>query len=69
MIDVEGEKRDKSEILGEQVIEQQGSYIRVRRFLKGWDDKDGVYQWGWTGKETITEGTVIRPVGEVEIIK
>lgn len=54
------------EILGEQIVFQQGSFKRVRRWYKGKHPEIGILQPPWAGLsgewETITEEGVITPL-------
>lgn len=54
------------EIIGEQVVLQQGSFKRVRRWYRGKYPEIGVLQPPWSGLsgdwETITEEGVISPL-------
>jgi len=53
------------EILAEQEIYRQGSFKRVRQWLKGWHD--GIRIWGWRGKETLVEKDIIKPIKEMKV--
>lgn len=51
------------EILDEQIISKQGALTTVKRWYKGiHPELGGVIIKGFTGWETVVEGTVIRPV-------
>lgn len=50
------------EILGEQVIQKQGSFRQIRRYVKGWHPEEGRLTYGLQGKETIIDKTSIRPL-------
>lgn len=50
------------EILDEQILAQNGSYRKVKQYLKGWHPDLGKLHMGWQGKETIIERDVISPV-------
>lgn len=50
------------EILGQEILYQQGSFSRVRRYLRGWYPELGVLSQGLQGQETIVEQDVIRPI-------
>lgn len=56
------------EILDEQVIYQQGSFRRVRRWLRGAHPDLGVLIWGLTGLETLQEKDVIKPMFTVTVL-
>lgn len=51
------------EIVGEEVIHQQNSFRRVRRWIKGWHPELGLLTFGYTGPETVMEVDLIRPMG------
>ena len=58
------------EILDEQVLHEQGSFRRVRRYLRGWHPElGGILHMGWQGKETIIKCDVIKAVGRVRVIE
>lgn len=56
--------------LGEEILSQQGSFRRVRRYYPGWFHPEGLisgvhYWWsknGWQGQETIVEQDAIGPI-------
>lgn len=50
------------EILDEQILSQQGSWKRVRRWLRGKHPHLGILVFGHTGMETIQEIDVISPI-------
>lgn len=56
------------EILSEEVLHQQGSYRRVRRWLKGKHPELGTLVQGWTGWETMQEIDVIKPMAVFTVI-
>ena len=62
---------ERLKILHEQVLEQQNSFRRVKRYIRGWhpEIKNAVLIKGITGKETYFEGTVIEPIGVFYIDK
>ncbi len=49
-------------VLDTQILWQQGSCISIRRYLSGWHPEMGVLHWGWSGKETIQEKIIIKPL-------
>ncbi len=51
------------EIVGEQVLDQSGSYRRVRRWIRGWHPELGTLMMGYTGPETVMDVDVICPLG------
>ena len=51
------------EIVGEQVLYQNGSFRRVRRWIRGWHPELGQLMMGFTGPETVMEVDSIRPMG------
>jgi hypothetical protein len=55
------------DILDEQVIHKNNSFVRVRRWLRGRHPELGKIIWGYTGFETIVETDVIRPSGFFEV--
>jgi hypothetical protein len=51
------------QIISEQIIDQQGSFKRVRRWYEGHHSELGVLTSGWQGEpQTIQEVDVISPV-------
>lgn len=52
------------EILDEQILAQNGSFKRVKRYLRGWhpDLPNARLHMGWQGRETIVEKDVITPI-------
>lgn len=60
-------KERKPEVLDEQIIEENGSFKRVRRHLKGHWPSKGMLSFGWQGKETIEEKTIIEPIETVRV--
>lgn len=61
-----GEK--KVEILGEEILSQNGSFRRVRRWVRGIHPELGVIVQGYTGWETMIEADVIKPMGVFHVI-
>lgn len=57
------------EILNTEIIYQSGSFMRVRRWLKGAWPTRGTLTRGWTGMETIEEVDFIRPVGHYTVME
>lgn len=55
------------EVLGEIVLFQQGTFSRVRRYLRGWHPEAGTLHSGWQGPETIAEKDVIKPLGVFQV--
>jgi hypothetical protein len=53
---------DNPQVLGEQILYQQGSFKRVKRYLKGFHPELGKLYEGLSGKETIQEKDIITPV-------
>lgn len=51
---------DGMELLDEQIIYQNGSFVRVRRWFRGSHPSRGVLVCGYTGIETMEEKAVIR---------
>ena len=47
--------------IGEEIISQQGSFSRVRRWYSGWIS-GGLLIFGQTGKETVKIEDVIKPL-------
>jgi putative AlgH/UPF0301 family transcriptional regulator len=56
------------EVLDEQVLHQQGSFKRVKRWLRGKHPQLGILHLGYTGWETIQEVDVISPMVVFEVI-
>jgi hypothetical protein len=50
------------ELLHEQVIQQHGSWQRVRRWWRGIHPELGTITLGWSGWETVEDGEHVRPV-------
>ncbi len=59
------------EILDEIVLHssETGTYKRVRRWIRGWHAELGSLIWGITGKETIIETDVVRPIGKFHVMQ
>lgn len=56
------------QIVSEQIIDQQGSFKRVRRWYEGHHSELGVLTSGWQGEpQTIREVDIISPVVTVKI--
>ncbi|MBI2086447.1 hypothetical protein HYT74_03845 [Candidatus Daviesbacteria bacterium] len=55
-------------ILGEVIIDQQGGFSRVRRYLKGWHPDLGRLSYGWQGEETIVELGKIQPIRVFNVV-
>jgi len=58
---------EERELLYEQVLEEKGSFKRVRRWWRGWHPDLGKLISGWQGEETVQETTVIRPRIIIEV--
>lgn len=58
---------EKLQILDERIIEEQGSFKRVRWFIQGHHPELGRLHFGWSGKETIIEKDVITPIKKFEV--
>ena len=56
------------EIVGEEIIHQQGCYRRLRRWVKGWHPELGQLMFGLSGPETVMEVDSIRPMGTFTVI-
>lgn len=52
---------DGIEILDEQIVYQNGPYMRVKRWLRGVHPKLGTITYGLTGWETLVEKDIIKP--------
>ena len=52
---------DGIEILDEQIVYQNGPYMRVKRWLRGVHPKLGTITFGFTGWETLVEKDIIKP--------
>ena len=50
------------EILDEQIIYQQGSFRKIRRWLRGIQPHLGIIINGLTGLETLQETNIIKPI-------
>jgi hypothetical protein len=55
------------EILDEQIVHQNNSFVKVKRWIKGRHPEMGKITWGYTGFETIVEKDVIKPSGFFEV--
>jgi len=67
---VEKPKRfvDGIEILDERILEKHGSFMRVKRWLRGAHPHLGVINpKGWTGVETVVEVDVIKALDTFEV--
>lgn len=60
--------KDEPELLSEQILSQQGSYQRVKRYFRGWHPELGKLHYGWQGKETIVEKGVIKAARQVSVV-
>lgn len=60
---------DGVEILDEQVVSQNGPFVRIKRWLRGIHPELGVITWGLTGWETLVEKDVIRPTHTFTVIE
>lgn len=54
---------DGIEILDEHILHQQGSFLKVRMWLRGRHPNLGTIIFGLTGVETVVERDIIRPMG------
>lgn len=61
-------ERESPTILSEEILAQQGSYKRVRRFLSGHHPERGKLTEGWSGPETIEETDAIVPVAVITVL-
>jgi hypothetical protein len=57
----------KTEILDEQVISGNGSFSRVKRWIKGWHPEVGTLSFGLQGEETIEDKSFVKPIGTFEV--
>ncbi len=57
------------EILSEQILSQNGPFLRIRRWLRGRHPNRGVLTQGWTGWETIEDKDVIRPIHKFNVVE
>jgi hypothetical protein len=55
------------EVLGEEVIWQNGPHRRVRRWLRGCHPHLGPLHLGWSGWETVVEVDLLRPTGTFRV--
>lgn len=55
------------EILDEEILYEQGSFRRVKRYLKGSHPELGKLVRGLTGWETLVEVDVVVPMGIFEV--
>lgn len=63
-------KEGEPKLLGEEIISQQGSFSRVRRWYSGHHPELGILTTkGLTGNETIVEEDVIKPVVTIEVVE
>lgn len=53
---------DNIEVLGEEIVYRSGSFVRIKRWLRGVHPKLGTIVHGLTGWETLVEKDVIKPV-------
>jgi hypothetical protein len=56
------------EILGEEILSQNGSFRQVRRWVRGMHPEIGVIVRGYTGWETMIDVSVIKPLLVVYVI-
>ena len=56
-----------SEILNRETLYEQGVFRRVREWKRGWNKEDGLFCIGWSGKETLIERDIIRPLNIFEV--
>jgi hypothetical protein len=50
---------ERFQVLGEEVLHEQGSFRRLRQYIAGWHPHLGALHFGWSGQETIVERDVI----------
>ena len=55
------------EILSEQTLYEQGSFKRVKRYVSGWHPKEGKLLHGFSGKETVEEKTIVKPLKTIYV--
>ena len=53
---------DNIEVLNEEIVSRNGSFLRIKRWLKGVHPQLGTIVNGLTGLETLVEKDVIRPL-------
>jgi len=58
---------DGIEILDEQIVYQDSTYLRVKRWLRGVHPNLGVITYGYTGWETVVEKDVIKSVNTFHV--
>lgn len=54
---------DNIEVLDEEIVYQNGPFVRIKRWLRGMHPTLGTLMRGLTGWETLVEKDVIRPTG------
>lgn len=59
---------DQVPVVGEVVLNQDGTFRRIRQYLAGWHPERGVLHFGWSGRETIVERDVISPIHPVHVV-
>lgn len=55
------------EVLDTHILRQQGSFLLVRRWLRGKHPERGQLTWGYTGWETVEEKVIIRPIATFKV--
>lgn len=56
------------EIISEQILQEQGSFKRVRRWLSGHHPQEGVLTFGWQGEpQTVQDVEIITPVKTITV--
>lgn len=56
------------DILNEQVVSRSGSFVRIKRWLRGVHPELGVIMWGLTGWETLIEKDIIKPIHTFTVV-
>lgn len=55
-------------VISEEILQQQGSFKRVRRWLEGHHQEEGILTSGWQGEpQTIKDVDIITPVATVTV--
>ena len=67
--DYPNQAKSMKEILSERTLEEQGSFSRVERYLKGHHPEEGQLTFGYQGPETIQRIDVIKPIVIVTVVE
>jgi len=55
-------------LVGEEIVSVRGSLLTARRYYAGWWPHLGLLHNGWSGQETVVEGTFLRPLHTFQVL-